>query len=69
MNGYHATAAHTSTARRTCHIAGCPCEDARIVSHRRAAFFRAVAHAHGQTADRRIDPETDWRIPFGPGAA
>jgi hypothetical protein len=42
--------------RRGCLIPGCPCKDARIVSHRRAAFFAAMARRTGQTADRVIAP-------------
>jgi hypothetical protein len=45
-----------------CLVAGCPCKDARIVSHRRAAFYAAVARQTGQTADRVIVAEPDWRI-------
>jgi hypothetical protein len=46
-----------------CLVGGCPCKDPRIVSHRRAAFFAAVAREHGETADRSIVVEPDWRIP------
>jgi hypothetical protein len=46
-----------------CLVDGCPCKDARIVSHRRAAFFAAVARQSGQTADRVIIPQAGWRIP------
>jgi hypothetical protein len=46
-----------------CLVDGCPCKDARIVSHRRAAFFAAVARQAGQTADRVISPQAGWRIP------
>jgi hypothetical protein len=42
---------------------GCPCKDARIVSHRRAAFLAAVARQTGETADRVIAPDPAWRIP------
>jgi hypothetical protein len=48
--------------RRGCLIAGCPCKDARIVSQRRAAFFAAWARDHGETANRTVAPEIDWRI-------
>ena len=51
-----------------CLVAGCPCKDARIVSVRRAAFFAALARRTGQTADRRIAPDPDWRIPTFEGA-
>lgn len=46
-----------------CLVAGCPCKDARIVSHRRAAFFAALARQTGQTADRVIAVEDGWRLP------
>jgi hypothetical protein len=47
-------------ARRACLVAGCPCKDARIVSHRRAAFFAALATTHGETADRVVAADPDW---------
>jgi hypothetical protein len=50
-------------ARRGCLVEGCPCKDARIVSQRRAAFFAAWARDHGETANRAVAPESDWRIP------
>jgi hypothetical protein len=49
--------------RGACLFNGCSCKDARIVSHRRAAFFAAVAARSGQTAHRVIDVEPGWRIP------
>jgi hypothetical protein len=49
--------------RRGCLVAGCPCKDARIVSQRRAAFFAAWARDHGETANRTVVPEIDWRLP------
>ena len=49
--------------RRGCLVAGCPCKDARIVSQRRTAFFAAWAREHGETADRTVVVELDWRIP------
>lgn len=56
--------------RRGCLLEGCPCKDARIVSKRRTAFFAAWAQQHGETADRTVRPELDWRIPtFSPAAA
>lgn len=48
---------------RGCLVAGCSCKDARIVSHRRAAFFASVARQAGETADRVIAPDPDWRLP------
>lgn len=50
-------------ARSGCLVEGCPCQDARIVSHRRAKFFAHLAAAHGETADRVIAPEPGWEIP------
>lgn len=47
-------------ARRACLVAGCPCKDARIVSHRRAAFFATWARSHGETADRVVAPDPAW---------
>ena len=41
---------------------GCPCKDARFVSHRRAAFYAALARANGQTADRVVAVEPGWSI-------
>jgi hypothetical protein len=46
-----------------CLVAGCPCKDPRIVSHRRAAFFAAVAKEHGETANRTVAADPDWQIP------
>lgn len=46
-----------------CLVAGCPCKDVRIVSLRKAAFFAAVARRAGETADRTIAAEADWRLP------
>jgi hypothetical protein len=50
-------------ARRACLVEGCPCKDARILSHRHAAFIAALARSRGQTADRFIAPEVGWRDP------
>jgi len=49
--------------RRGCLVDGCSCKDPRIVSQRRAAFFAAWAKDHGETANRTVAPEADWRIP------
>lgn len=55
-----------STERtRGCLQEGCPCRDARIVSHRRAAFFAAIARKAGETADRIIAPDPTWALPTG----
>lgn len=51
-------------ASGACLVAGCPCKDARIVSHRRAAFFAAWARDHGETADRVVLPDPAWNIDF-----
>ena len=47
-----------------CLVPGCPCKDARIVSHRQAAFFSAMAIRNGETADRSIAPDPTWRLPL-----
>jgi hypothetical protein len=49
-------------SRVACLNEGCPCKDARIVSHRRAAFFSALAKSRGETADRVVVAEPDWSI-------
>lgn len=49
--------------RSGCLAAGCPCRDARIVSHRRARFFSHLAVVNGETADRVIEPDPDWQLP------
>jgi hypothetical protein len=46
-----------------CLVAGCSCKDARIVSHRRAAFFAALARRTGETADRLIPVDPSWQLP------
>ena len=50
---------------RACLVEGCPCKDARIVSHRRAAFHAAMARRAGETADRVITPDPTWTLPQG----
>jgi hypothetical protein len=50
-------------ARSGCLVEGCPCRDARIVSHRRAKFFAHLAVVNGETAQRVIDPEPGWTLP------
>jgi hypothetical protein len=52
--------------RGACLIAGCTCKDSRIVSHRRAAFFAAMARRSGQTANRVVAVEPEWRMPLAP---
>lgn len=49
--------------RGPCLVAGCPCKDARIVSRRKAAYFASVARTSGETADRIIPVDPEWRIP------
>jgi hypothetical protein len=56
-------------ARRECLVAGCTCKDARIVSHRRAAFFAAWAKEHGETADRIVELDPTWRLTSNPSPA
>ena len=51
-----------------CLVAGCTCKDARIISHRRASFYAAVARHNGETADRVIAPDPEWRLPSVEGA-
>jgi hypothetical protein len=51
------------TPRSGCLVEGCPCRDARIVSHRRARFFAHLATVNGETAQRVIRPEPGWEIP------
>ena len=46
--------------RSACLVPGCPCKDARIVSHRRAAFFAALARQTGETADRVVSADPTW---------
>ena len=54
--------------RGACLSAGCTCKDARILSHRRAAFITAMARQNGETADRVIAPDPEWRLPSVEGA-
>jgi hypothetical protein len=56
--------ATASKARRACLVEGCTCKDARIVSHRRAAFFSAWAKDHGETANRVIKADPAWSFSF-----
>ena len=57
------------SASGACLVAGCPCKDARIVSHRRAAFFASWARDHGETADRVVPPDPRWSAIFAPPTA
>jgi hypothetical protein len=64
MNGLDdTTTTNTAPTRRACLVAGCACKDARIVSHRRAAYFARLARSNGETANRFIGAEDDWRLP------
>jgi hypothetical protein len=54
---------HRLRTEGACLVAGCPCKDPRIVSHRRAAFFAAVAREGGETADRAVAVDPEWRLP------
>jgi hypothetical protein len=66
MDGLRVVPASARTAGRQrpgCLVAGCSCKDARIVSFRRAAFHAALARQHGETADRTIAADPDWRLP------
>jgi hypothetical protein len=64
MNGLDdTTTIKTAPTRRACLVTGCACKDARIVSHRRAAYFADLARSNGQTANRVIAVEADWRLP------
>ena len=56
--------ATSSPARRACLVEGCTCKDARIVSHRRAAFFSAWAKDHGETANRVVKADPTWSFLF-----
>jgi hypothetical protein len=53
-------------ARRACLVDGCSCKDPRIISRRRVAFFASWAKAHGETADRSIEPDPEWPVSFTP---
>lgn len=48
-----------------CLVEGCPCRDARIVSHRRTAFFAFLARQSGETADRMIAVDPAWSVLTG----
>ena len=57
-----------SSSVGACLVAGCTCKDARILSHRRAAFITAMARQNGETAARVIAPDPEWRLPSVEGA-
>jgi hypothetical protein len=62
MDNQQASHQVSDRGRRGCLVEGCPCKDARIVSQRRTAFFAAWARDHGETADRSVAPDVEWRI-------
>jgi hypothetical protein len=47
--------------RSACLVPGCPCKDPRIISQRRVIFYAEWARRHGETADRYVDPDPEWR--------
>jgi hypothetical protein len=49
--------------RRRCLAPGCDCMDRRILSPRLARFHTYLAGARGETADRVIAPDPEWRLP------
>ena len=51
--------------RRGCLVAGCGCTDSRVLSPRRARFRAYLAKARGETADRLIAPDGDWKFREG----
>ena len=62
MNGQDEVTAQDTSSKRSCRQEGCTCQDVRILSPRRAAFFAAVARKNGETADRQIAPEPGWTL-------
>ena len=64
MDSQQASLEVIDRGRRGCLVEVCPCKDARIVSQRRTAFFAAWARQHGETADRSVAVELEWRIPM-----
>jgi hypothetical protein len=63
MNGLDDTTTDTAPTRRSCLVDGCQCKDARIISHRRAAYFAVRAQSNGQTPNRFVAAEAAWRLP------
>lgn len=49
--------------RTGCLVEGCPCKDARIISHRRARFYAHLARINGETSRRVVRPEPGWELP------
>jgi hypothetical protein len=50
-------------SRRACLVEGCACKDARIISLRRVAYITSRAIENGETANRIVAVEADWRLP------
>lgn len=48
---------------RGCIAASCGCTDGRLVSPRRARFHAYLARQRGETADRVIPLDPEWRLP------
>lgn len=67
--GYERGRSTDPPGRRACLVPGCTCKDARIVSHRRAAFYAVLARDHGETADRIVEPDPEWRFATSPTGA
>ena len=63
MNGPETTITEAQPSRRACLVDGCSCKDARIISHRRVAYFASQAIANGETANRIVPADADWRLP------
>jgi hypothetical protein len=55
--------------RSACLVPGCPCKDSRIVSHRRARFYAAIARQDGETADRVVPVEPSWSFSWAAPAS
>ena len=51
------------TPGRHCAVARCGCMDRRILSPRRARFHAYLARVRGETADRVIAADPQWRLP------
>src|SRR5215207_2367567 len=69
MTGPGTTETTETTApvtRRACLVEGCTCKDARILSTRRASYFASTARSRGETADRVVAADDEWRLPVSP---
>lgn len=47
---------------RGCIADGCGCTDGRVLSRRRARFHAYLARQRGETADRVIPFDPEWRL-------